>query len=250
MKIDLTNKTILITGSSDGIGKSLALEFSKLGANIILLGRNADRLDQVYDQLNGGHSSQKHLILQADLKSLTNEIAQEILIAISAEFAILDGVIHNAGILGTMSSLEDYDLSTWDEVMQVNLRAPFILTKTLKIMLEGSTAPRLIFTSSGVANVGKSFWGAYSVSKFGIKGLAEIFADELESTSKIKVFNFDPGATRTNMRASAYPAENPNNLKSAEELLNCYLWFFSKESAESADHYFTFSELSKKVNST
>ena len=248
--MSIFNKSILITGSSDGIGKSLAIEFSKLGANIILLGRNSEKLDAVYDLLDHSHVSQKHLILEADLALLSNEAAQEIFIAISQEFEVLDGIIHNAALLGTMSSLEDYDLSTWDEVMKVNLRAPFILTKTLKVMLENASLPRLIFTSSGVANKGRSFWGAYSVSKFGIKGLAEIFKDELEATTKIKVFNFDPGKTRTNMRAAAYPAEDPNTLKSPTELIDCYLWFFQEESSSSSQNYFEFSELAKQLNST
>ena len=248
--MSILNKSILITGSSDGIGKSLAIEFSKLGANIILLGRNSEKLDAVYDLLDHSRVSQKHLILEADLALLSNEAAQEIFIAISQEFEVLDGIIHNAALLGTMSSLEDYDLSTWDEVMKVNLRAPFILTKTLKVMLENASLPRLIFTSSGVANKGRSFWGAYSVSKFGIKGLAEIFKDELEATTKIKVFNFDPGKTRTNMRAAAYPAEDPNTLKSPTELIDCYLWFFQEESSSSSQNYFEFSELAKQLNST
>ena len=248
--MSILNKSILITGSSDGIGKSLAIEFSKLGANIILLGRNSEKLDAVYDLLDHSHVSQKHLILEADLALLSNEAAQEIFIAISQEFEVLDGIIHNAALLGTMSSLEDYDLSTWDEVMKVNLRAPFILTKTLKVMLENASLPRLIFTSSGVANKGRSFWGAYSVSKFGIKGLAEIFKDELEATTKIKVFNFDPGKTRTNMRAAAYRAEDPNTLKSPTELIDCYLWFFQEESSSSSQNYFEFSELAKQLNST
>ena len=248
--MSILNKSILITGSSDGIGKTLAIEFSKLGANIILLGRNSEKLDAVYDLLDHSRVSQKHLILEADLALLSNEAAQEIFIAISQEFEVLDGIIHNAALLGTMSSLEDYDLSTWDEVMKVNLRAPFILTKTLKVMLENASLPRLIFTSSGVANKGRSFWGAYSVSKFGIKGLAEIFKDELEATTKIKVFNFDPGKTRTNMRAAAYPAEDPNTLKSPTELIDCYLWFFQEESSSSSQNYFEFSELAKQLNST
>ena len=246
--MSVLNKTIFITGSSDGIGKVLALEFSKLGANIILLGRHSDKLDRVYDQLDQSHPSQKHLILEADLALLSNESAQEILVAISQEFEVLDGIIHNAAILGTMSSLADYDLSTWDAVMKVNLRAPFILSKTLKVMLEGALLPRLIFTSSGVANVGKGFWGAYSVSKFGIKGLAEIFADELETTSNIKVFNFDPGKTRTGMRASAYPAEDPNTLKHANDLLDCYLWFFDETSSSAQKNYFDYNEISKIVS--
>ena len=183
--MDLTNKTILITGATDGIGKVLAEEFSKLGSNIILLGKNSSKLDEVYDQLDHSFESQKHLILEADLSILNNESAHEILRAISHEFNILDGIIHNAAILGTMTPLEDYELSKWDEVLNINLRAPFLLTKTLKPILENSPMPRIIFTSSGVANMGRAFWGAYSVSKFGLKGLAEIFANEFETTTSI-----------------------------------------------------------------
>ena len=248
--MDLSGRTILITGATDGIGKVLAIEFSKLGSNIILLGRNSSKLDKVYDQLDNSLTSQKHLILQADLGLLNNDSAHEILHAIAEEFTSLDGIIHNAAILGTMTTLEDYELSQWDEVLNVNLRAPFLLTKTLKTILETSTLPRIIFTSSGVANMGRAFWGAYSVSKFGLKGLAEIFANELETTSPIKVFNFDPGATQTKMRASARPAENPNSLKTPNDLVNCYLWFFSEESSESAENYFKYDDLSKKVTAT
>ena len=248
--MDLSGRTILITGATDGIGKVLAIEFSKLGSNIILLGRNSSKLDKVYDQLDNSLSSQKHLILEADLGLLNNESAHEILHAIAEEFTSLDGIIHNAAILGTMTTLEDYELSRWDEVLNVNLRAPFLLTKTLKTILETSTLPRIIFTSSGVANMGRAFWGAYSVSKFGLKGLAEIFANELETTSSIKVFNFDPGATQTKMRASARPAENPNSLKTPNDLVNCYLWFFSEESSESTENYFEYDDLSKKVTAT
>lgn len=248
--MDLSGRTILITGATDGIGKVLAIEFSKLGSNIILLGRNSSKLDKVYDQLDNSLTSQKHLIVQADLGLLNNDSAHEILHAIAEEFTSLDGIIHNAAILGTMTTLEDYELSRWDEVLNVNLRAPFLLTKTLKKILETSTLPRIIFTSSGVANMGRAFWGAYSVSKFGLKGLAEIFANELETTSSIKVFNFDPGATQTKMRASARPAENPNSLKTPNDLVNCYLWFFSEESSESKENYFEYDDLSKKVTAT
>ena len=248
--MDLSGRTILITGATDGIGKVLAIEFSKLGSNIILLGRNSSKLDKVYDQLDNSLTSQKHLIVQADLGLLNNDSAHEILHAIAEEFTSLDGIIHNAAILGTMTTLEDYELSRWDEVLNVNLRAPFLLTKMLKTILETSTLPRIIFTSSGVANMGRAFWGAYSVSKFGLKGLAEIFANELETTSSIKVFNFDPGATQTKMRASARPAENPNSLKTPNDLVNCYLWFFSEESSESTENYFEYDDLSKKVTAT
>ena len=246
--MNLSKKTILITGATDGIGNTLAIEFSKLGANIILLGRDSSKLDKVYDQLENSYESQKHLILEVDLALLNNESVHEIARVINDEYEALDGIINNAAILGTMTTLKDYELSRWDEVININLRAPFLLSRTLIPALEESRMPRIIFTSSGVADVGRAFWGAYSVSKFGLKGLAEIFANELETTSSIKVFNFDPGATQTKMRASARPAEDPNTLKTPNELLECYLWFFSEDSSESNNHYYKFDELSKKVN--
>ena len=246
--MNLSKKTILITGATDGIGKALAIEFSKLGANIILLGRDSSKLDTVYDQLEHSYESQKHLILEVDLALLNNESVHEIARVINDEYEALDGIINNAAILGTMTTLKDYELSRWDEVININLRAPFLLSRTLIPALEESRMPRIIFTSSGVADVGRAFWGAYSVSKFGLKALAEIFANELETTSSIKVFNFDPGATQTKMRASARPAEDPNTLKTPNELLECYLWFFSEDSSESNNHYYKFDELSKKLN--
>ena len=246
--MNLSKKTILITGATDGIGKALAIEFSKLGANIILLGRDSSMLDTVYDKLEHLYESQKHLILEVDLALLNNESVHEIASVINDEYEALDGIINNAAILGTMTTLKDYELSRWDEVININLRAPFLLSITLIPALMDSRMPRIIFTSSGVADVGRAFWGAYSVSKFGLKGLAEIFANELETTSSIKEFNFDPGATQTKMRASARPAEDPNTLKTPNELLECYLWFFSEDSFESNNHYYKFDELSKKVN--
>ena len=94
---------------TDGIGKVLAIEFSGLGSNIILLGKNASKLDKVYDQLDRSNKSQKHLILEADLALLNNESAHEILEAITSEYHSLDGIINNAAILGTMTTLEDYN---------------------------------------------------------------------------------------------------------------------------------------------
>ena len=129
-----------------------------------------------------------------------------------------------------MSSIADFDLDTWQKVLNTNLTSSFLLVKYLTPLMEDSERPRIIFTSSGVASKGKAFWGAYAISKAAVKSLSEILQEELEPLSKIKVFNFDPGATRTSMRAYAYPAEDPSSLKGTSSLLNYYLWFFSRES--------------------
>jgi len=235
----MKNKVILITGANKGIGKTLSLEFSKMGANIVLLGRNEESLDSVYDEIITTTST-KPLIIKCDLSDIDNKSAKQINDEIMGVYGRLDGVIFNAAKLGKMSTIEDYEEDIWKEVFNINLHSAFIISKEVLSALKAAPNGRIIFTSSGVAEVGKAFWGAYSASKFAVKGLAEILRDELDTTSNIKVFNYDPGKTRTSMRALAYPAENPQDLKEPKVLFNDYLWFFSDESQLSNQHYFKF----------
>lgn len=235
----MKNKVILITGANKGIGKTLSLEFSKMGVNIVLLGRNEESLDSVYDEIITTTST-KPLIIKCDLSNIDNKSAKQINDEIMGVYGRLDGVIFNAAKLGKMSTIEDYEEDIWKEVFNINLHSAFIISKEILPALKAAPNGRIIFTSSGVAEVGKAFWGAYSASKFAVKGLAEILRDELDTTSNVKVFNYDPGKTRTSMRALAYPAENPQDLKEPKVLFNDYLWFFSDESQLSKQHYFKF----------
>ena len=235
----MKNKVILITGANKGIGKTLSLEFSKMGVNIVLLGRNEESLDSVYDEIITTTST-KPLIIKCDLSDIDNKSAKQINDEIMGVYGRLDGVIFNAAKLGKMSTIEDYEEDIWKEVFNINLHSAFIISKEILPALKAAPNGRIIFTSSGVAEVGKAFWGAYSASKFAVKGLAEILRDELDTTSNVKVFNYDPGKTRTSMRALAYPAENPQDLKEPKVLFNDYLWFFSDESQTSNQHYFKF----------
>ena len=235
----MKNKVILITGANKGIGKTLSLEFSKMGVNIVLLGRNEESLDSVYDEIITTTST-KPLIIKCDLSDIDNKSAKQINDEIMGVYGRLDGVVFNAAKLGKMSTIEDYEEDIWKEVFNINLHSAFIISKEILPALKAAPNGRIIFTSSGVAEVGKAFWGAYSASKFAVKGLAEILRDELDTTSNVKVFNYDPGKTRTSMRALAYPAENPQDLKEPKVLFNDYLWFFSDESQLSNQHYFKF----------
>ena len=235
----MEGKTILITGANRGIGKSLAKNFSNIGANIILLGKNEDSLNEVYDEIISCTKT-KPLIIESDLNLLDLDGAHQIKKAIVNQYGVLDGLIYNAAKLGKMTSIEDYEDGLWKEIINTNLNSSFLIYKELIPILKAAPSGRIIFTSSGVAEVGKAYWGAYSVSKFAVKGLAEIIRDELDSTSNVKVFNYDPGATKTSMRASAYPGEDPNNLKDPDKLFGDYLWFFSEESQNSTQHYFKY----------
>ena len=225
----LENKNILITGATDGIGAQISKLYSSHGANIILLGRNEEKLNKIYDDIIE-NTYTKPLILECDLNQISDNGAKEIANAISDEYGVLHGLIHNAAELGKLTSLENYSLDDWDKLMRVNLTAPFLLTKYLLPSLKEADNGRVILTSSGVAHKGRAFWGAYSISKAALKTMQEIFSEEFEDSSSIKFFSFDPGATRTKMRRTAYPAEDPNNLKSAKDLNDYYLWFFSEKS--------------------
>ena len=241
-KLDhLKDKNILITGASKGIGRSLAINLSKHKANVILLARNEDLLDSLYDEIKEKYNTNP-MIIRCDLSRFEEDKAQEIANVVSKDYKCLDALINNASILKKMSSIHDYDLNSWEKVVNVNLTSAFLISKYLLPLLIDSKLPRIIFTSSGVANKGKAYWGAYSVSKAGIKNLSEILNDELNSLTNFKVFNFNPKETRTEMRALAYPAENPSSVKAPDELINYYLWMLSERSTSSSKTHINFGD--------
>ena len=241
-KLDhLKDKNILITGASKGIGRSLAINLSKHKANVILLARNEDLLDTLYDEIKEKYNTNP-MIIGCDLSQFEEDEAQEIANVVSKNYKCLDALINNASILKKMSSVNDYDLKSWKKVLNVNLTSAFLLSKYLMPLMMDSKLPRIIFTSSGVANKGKAYWGAYSVSKAGIKNLSEILNDELNSLTNFKVFNFNPKETRTEMRALAYPAENPSSVKAPDELINYYLWMLSERSTSSSKTHINFGD--------
>ena len=243
MNIDnqLEGKNILITGASNGIGKSLAINLSKFGANVIMLSKDEVVLDSIYDEIKEEFKTDP-MILKCDLADLDENKSQEISNIIAENYTRLDAIIHNAAILEKMSNIENYDLLTWEKVLKVNLTSVFILSKYLIPLMESSLTPRIIFTTSNVGRNGKAFWGAYSVSKAGINALSEILSDELETISNIKVFNFNPKATQTSMRALAYPAEDPNSQKKPDSLIKYYLWMLSENSNSSEEIYIEFGQ--------
>ena len=237
----LKDKNILVTGASRGIGKAIAIGLSDYGANIIMLAKNENQLDQIYDEIKS-NSETNPLIVGCDLNTLDENKAQEIANVISRDYGHLDALINNAAILEKMSSIEDYDLQTWEKVLKTNLTSGFLLSKYTMPLMQLSSIPRIIFTSSSVAKKGKAYWGAYSVSKAGTKVLAEILNDELESISNFKIFNFDPKATQTDMRSIAYPAEDPASIKKPNELIKYYLWMLSQESSSFKNSYIEFGD--------
>ena len=236
----LSEKNILITGATSGIGLELTKSFAIKGANIIMLGKNEEKLDSLYDEISS-HGG-KNLIIKSDLRELNEAGSIQISNEIKKHYSNIDGLIHNAAILGNLTRIQDYQSETWDDVLQVNLTASFLITKHLLDLVFVSKEGRIVFVSSGVANVGKAFWGAYSVSKFAQRGLTEILSEETEVNNSVKVFSFDPGATKTKMRFAARPSEDQESIKTPKELVSCFEWFFSKESNASNKVHFKYSD--------
>ncbi len=225
----LEGRIILITGASDGIGKALALHVGSLGAQVILHGRNAGKLEKVYDQIEAIEGAPRPSIAVMDLASANSESYTSLAESVGTEFGRLDGLVHNASILGERYSIEQYDAVLWQQVMHVNVTSAFALTQVFLPLLQKSEDPSVIFTSSGVGRTGKAFWGAYAVSKFATEGLSQVLADE-HRHGKLRSNCVNPGATRTSMRLAAYPAEDRDLLKRPEEILAPYVYLLGPDS--------------------
>ncbi|RUO78296.1 YciK family oxidoreductase [Pseudidiomarina taiwanensis] len=228
--IDLSGKTILVTGAGDGIGRVAALHYAQAGATVILLGRTTRKLEAVYDEIMAAGGPEP-AIVPLDMKGATKTHYQGLNATIIEQFGKLDGLLNNASLLGVLSPFETIDSDSWNDLMQVNVTAQFLLTQALMPALKKAPHASIIFTSSGVGRRGRAFWGPYAVSKFATEGLAQVMADEYEDSS-IRVNVINPGATRTSMRARAYPGEDPMRLKTASELMPLYLYLMSDASIE------------------
>jgi len=221
----LQNKVILVTGAGDGIGKVAATTFAAHGATVILLGRTVKKLEQVYDDIvNAGHP--EPAIVPLDMKGATKSHYEGLCATVMDQFGRLDGLLNNASILGVLSPFSHIDHDSWNDIMQINVTAQFMLTQALMPALLKAEHGSIIFTSSGVGRQGRAFWGPYAVSKFATEGLAQVIADEYDQ-SNLRVNVINPGATRTTMRSKAYPAEDANKLATPAELMPTYLYLMS-----------------------
>ena len=227
----LTEKVILVSGGGSGIGKSAGLIFAEHGADLILVGKNPAHLESTYQEFLDKNLKPPLLHIMDLEKSNENDF-QEINTVIEKEFGKLDGLLNNAGILGDKTPLENYKIDVWKKVFDINVHASFLLTKSLLPVLKAAENSSIIFTSSGVGKRGKAYWGAYSLTKFATESMMQIFSEELENTSNVRVNSIDPGRVRTKMRASAYPAEDPLSLLEAKDIMNAYLYLMSNDSLE------------------
>ncbi|MBT8152163.1 MAG: YciK family oxidoreductase [Gammaproteobacteria bacterium] len=225
----LAGKNLLVTGASTGIGRAAALAFAAHGATVILLGRTEGKLTEVYDAIDAA-GYPKAAIAPFDLASNDEAAYAALATQLQDHFGSLHGLLHNAGMLGPLKPLSQYAANDFQQVLDINLRSNFLLTRALMPMLEAAGHASVVFTSSSVGRKGRAYWGAYAISKFGVEGMMQVWADELCNTSDVRVNSLNPGATRTAMRRSAYPAEAADANPEPRQIMGAYLYLMGDDS--------------------
>lgn len=224
----LSNRVILVTGASDGIGKAVAKEYARVGATVILHGRSVSKLESVYDEIVATGYPQP-AILPLDLISAQAADFTSLAQTIQSDLGRLDGILHNAGMLTELSPIEFTEPQDWQQVMQVNINAVFLLTQACLPLLRQSPNASIITTSSSVGTKGRAFWGAYATSKFAVEGFTQVLAEELDATN-IRVNAINPGPVDTKMRVIAFPAEDKKQLVTVQKITPLYLYLMGADS--------------------
>lgn len=209
----LEGRVALVTGASRGIGFAAAVELARAGAHVVALARTQGGLEELDDAVRaaGGTAT----LVPADLKDL--DAVDRLGPALLGRFGRLDIALGNAGILGEIAPLTHLDEGVWDAVMRINVTANWRLIRTLDPLLRASDAGRAVFVTSGAAQSCRAYWGAYAVSKAALDALVRTYAAETASTP-VRAMLVNPGPLRTAMRRTAMPGEDPETLRTPEEL--------------------------------
>ncbi len=225
----LQGRVILVTGAGRGIGAAAAKSFAAHGATVLLLGKTEANLTALYDEIEAAGYPQP-AVIPFNLETALPHQYDELAAMLESEFGKIDGLLHNAAIIGPRTPLEQLSGDNFMRVMQINVNAMFMLTSTLLPLLKLSDDASVLFTSSSVGRKGRAYWGAYGVSKFATEGLMQTLADEVDGISNVRANSINPGATRTSMRAQAYPGENPANNPEPEAIMPAYLYLMGPDS--------------------
>src|ERR687891_1358501 len=221
----LEGKVVLITGASQGLGKALALAFAREGARVAINARSEESIGPIAEEVKDAGAEVLALAADvsksADVERMVGETVER--------FGKIDVLVNNAGLLGPRVRIEEYPEDEWREVIDANLTGPFLVSKAaIPHLPEGGSVINVV---SGVSIDGRAEWGAYSVSKFGIEGLTQILAAELEGRG-IRVNAVDPGGMRTQIRAAADPEKKPATRITPAENTAIFLYLASDESKD------------------
>ncbi len=225
----LKDKVILVTGAGDGLGQAAAKAYAAHGATVVLLGRTIPKLEKTYDAIVAAGGPEPALY-PLNLEGATPKDYEQLAETLNEQFGGLHGLLHSAAILGTTSPIQQHDIDTWYKVMQVNLNAPFVMTRALLPLMRNTAGSSIVFTTDDKSH---AYWGAYGISKDALTSFMKILADELDTENHaVRVNAINPGAVRTQMRVRAFPGEDPNTLPLPDDVMTTYLYLMSDDCTE------------------
>lgn len=222
--MDLSHINTIVTGASRGIGRRIARTYAKFGADVTVCARSEIQLQELQRECSDLTGSVDYIVGDITKESTQNQLLNKALV----NHDTVDVLVNNAGLLGPRTTIANYPDDEWDAVMDVNINAMFHLTKSVLRQMLKQNSGRIINITSGVGVNGHAEWGAYSVSKFAVEGFTQVLADELKETG-VEVNAVNPGPISTDMRAEAYPEEDPDSVPSPEDIMDIFLYLASEE---------------------
>ena len=225
----LKERIILVTGAGNGIGAAVAKSYAQYGATVILLDKVVRNLEQVYDAIESAAGIQP-AIYPMNLEGASEKDYLDLAATIEKEFGRLDGLLHNAAMLGALIPIAHFESELWYKILQVNLNAPFLMTRSCLYLLQQSNDASVLFSSDSAGRQGKAYWGAYGISKAASENFMQVLADEMEANTSIRVNSLDPGPVATAFRSLAYPGENPERITRPEDVVAPYLYLMGPDS--------------------
>lgn len=225
----LKGQTILITGAGGGLGSTAALALAEQGAHIVLLDNQIAKLEAVYDRIVAANG-QEPAMYPFDLAGANENDYQELANRILTQYGSLQGLLHSAVEFQAFTPIAGTTTLAWGHSLNVNLNAPFLLTRVLLPVLQQSEHASIVFTSDSHARLAPAYAGPYGVSKIALEGFAKILAEELEAAGKIRVNVLVPGAVDTPLRKRAFPGEAKTKLPPMHALAPVYQYLFGKDS--------------------
>ena len=217
--MSLKDQVILITGAGGGLGSTAALALAKQDALIILLDKSIPKLEKIYDAIvkAGG---KEPVLYPFDLAGASEVQYEELAVTLDKTYGSLQGILHSAVELSAYTPIEIHETKDWGHTLNVNLNAPFLLSRVLLPVLQKSKHASIVFTGDSMARDAKAYSGAYGVSKIALEGLAKILPEELETAKKIRVNTLLPGAIDSPLRKKLFPAEDKSNWRARAQVLS------------------------------
>ena len=224
---DLSGQIALVTGASKGIGAATALALAEAGAHVVLTARDAKKLEAVEEAIFAAGGSAT--IAPVDIGD--GDGIARLANAVTERWGHLDILVHSAAVLPELTSVRDIDQTQFSKTLTTNVLATQMLIARFDALLRASNNPRFVHLTSSVATAPRAYWGAYAASKAAAENLVASYAEEARNTSKVRVAIVDPGATRTTMRAKAYPGEDPASVKPPEAVADAIVALLGEQFA-------------------